>query len=188
MSAPPAADASVRLARAVEVEALAGVQQRALAAYGSALPAAVRDVAADDLSAAWREAVVRPPTARHRVLVALAGSTVVGLAATAPNEDPDAEAGADGELLAFHVDPARTGEGHGSRLLQASVDTLRADGFRRGYAWLLAVDEAQQRFFGSAGWEPDGARRELELDLEPSEEHASLGQLRLHTDLVEVEA
>ena len=181
-SPPPTADVSVRLAWATDVEALARVQVRALTAYGEALPGIDEAGAVDAVAAAWREAVVRPPTARHRVLVALAGGEVVGLAAVAPNDDRDAEPGVDGEVAAFHVDPRRTREGHGSRLLAACVDTLRADGFRRATIWVVVGDDAVLTFLGRAGWAPDGAHRRLDREDGSGRE---LHLVRLHTDVTE---
>ncbi|RYJ00955.1 MAG: GNAT family N-acetyltransferase, partial [Actinomycetales bacterium] len=62
--------------------------------------------------------------ARNRVLVALERNTVVGFAITSPASDPDCDPVADGELSELNVDPAKRGLGHGSRLLQAAVDTM----------------------------------------------------------------
>lgn len=182
VSEPPiVADRSVRLAWAADTDAIGAVQARAwTASYGSLLPPALlADVDAPSFAAAWREAVTRPPSARHRVLVALEAGRVVGFAATAPSEDPDAQP-ADGEIVAFHVDPAAFGEGHGSRLLAAVADTLRADGFTRARIWLVVGDDALRGFLEPAGWAPDSAHRTLDLTGDGS---ATLRQVRLHTSL-----
>ncbi|WP_026875570.1 GNAT family N-acetyltransferase [Jiangella gansuensis] len=181
MSEQPVADRSVRLAWAADTEAVGEVQARAWRrSYAGLLPAALLDdVDAAAFGAAWREAVVRPPTARHRVLVALETGRVVGFAATAPSEDPDAQP-ADGEVVAFHIDPEALGEGHGSRLLSAVADTLRADGFTRARIWLVVGDDALRGFLEPAGWAPDTAHRTLDLTGDGS---ATLRQVRLHTDI-----
>ncbi len=183
VSEPPAivADRSVRLAWAADTDAIGAVQARAwTASYAPLLPAALlADVDAPTFAAAWLEAVTRPPTARHRVLVALEAGRVVGFAATAPSEDPDAQPG-DGEVVAFHVDPAALGEGHGSRLLAAVADTLRADGFTRARMWLVVGDDAMRGFLEPAGWAPDTAHRTLDLTGDGT---ATLRQVRLHTSL-----
>ena len=62
------------------------------------------------------------------------------------------------------MDPERRGAGHGSRLLQAAVDTMRADRFTRSVLWAVSVDDTLRTFLTSAGWAPDGAHRELDLD------------------------
>jgi GNAT superfamily N-acetyltransferase len=174
------ADRSVRVAWADDAPAIAAVQARAWKSYSELLPiAVVARIDADAFAATWREAIATPPSARHRVLVALERNTVVGFAATAPSDDPDAEPG-DGEVVAFHVDPDATGAGHGSRLVSAVADTLRADGFSHARMWLIAGDDAVRGFLEPAGWAADGAHRQLDLT---GDGIATLRQLRLQTDL-----
>lgn len=201
------ADASVRVAWTADAEAIAAVQVRAWqTTYADLLPAEVV-TSADEaaIAAHWRDSLHRPLDARNRALVVLSGSTVVGFAATAPADDPDADPIADGAIIAFHIDPDATGRGHGSRLLNASVETLRADGFRRGLIWLFAADDAMRAFLTGAGWAPDGAFRELaagdsadgdgaeSTDIEVGEvgavaEHERTKQIRLHCSLLDEES
>ena len=132
----------------------------------------------------WREAIINPPTSRHRVLVAVEqvnGSpprAVVGFVSAGPATDADRWPGTDGELYELRVAPERTGHGHGSRLLHAAADTLVADGFRTVAMWVLAADSALRRFLESAGWAADGARGELDVGV-------SVPVVRLHTRLSE---
>ena len=79
-----------------------------------------------------------PKDARNRVLVALERNRVVGFAITSPAADPDCDPVADAELMELTVDPGERGKGHGSRLLQAAVDTMRADRFTRAVLWAIA--------------------------------------------------
>ena len=79
----------------------------------------------------------------------------------------------------FVVDPAAQHRGHGSRLLNACADTLRADGFGRACCWVNADDDALHRFLTAAGWAADGATREIG----PEDESVRLKQVRLHTNL-----
>jgi ribosomal protein S18 acetylase RimI-like enzyme len=176
------ADRSVRLAWADDAVAIGAIQARAWReTYASVLPAELLDaVDAAAFEDQWRAAITAPPTAEHRVLVALERNTVAGFAATAPSEDPDAEPPRDGEIMAFHIDPGAFGAGHGSRLLAAAVDTLRADGFTRARIWVVVRDDALRAFLEPAGWAPDGAHRELDLTGDGT---ARLRQVRLHTDL-----
>jgi GNAT superfamily N-acetyltransferase len=175
------ADRSVRLAWADDAPAIAGVQARAWRqSYAHLLPDAVlADIDADAFAHAWQQAIAKPPSARHRVLVALEGNTVVGFAATTPSDDPDAKP-SDGEVIALHVDPDATGVGHGSRLMSALADTLRADGFARARVWVIAGDDAIRRFLEPAGWGADGAHRQLDLTGNGT---TTLRQIRLQTDL-----
>ena len=113
----------------------------------------------------WHAAITRPPEARWRVLVAVAEGRVVRLATTLPSQDPDADTAADGAIDELVVDPTARRRGHGSRLVNACVDTLRADGFLRARHWLRADDDELRRaFLTEAGWAPDGAHREIGAD------------------------
>jgi ribosomal protein S18 acetylase RimI-like enzyme len=127
----------------------------------------------------WRAAIERPPEARFRVLVATDGERLVGFATTMPNQDEDADPSIEGAIDQFVVDPAAQHQGHGSRLLNACADTLRADGFVRACCWVNADDAALRRFLTDAGWAADGASREIGSD----DETLRLKQIRLHTDL-----
>lgn len=170
------ADVSVRVAWPADAPGIAAVQLRAWQERYDGEAAAGLD--ADALAAAWRQSLSRPPEARHRALVALAGAQVVGFALTGPNADPDADPAVDGELAEFTVDPGATRGGHGSRLLQAGVDTLAADGFTRAVCWTDAADDVLRAFLTSAGWAADGASREL-----AGESGTHVKQVRLHTAL-----
>lgn len=184
MSSPATAAASVRIAWAADAPAIAAIQIRAWRqGYAGLLPPEVL-AGLDEAAFArqWEQAIGRPREARQRVLVALAHTTVVGFASTGPADDPDADPGRDGQVAELVVDPARLGEGHGSRLVAACADTLRADEFRRATYWLVSADDALRSFLRSAGWAPDGAFRELDLTGDGS---VRVKQVRLHTDLTE---
>jgi GNAT superfamily N-acetyltransferase len=176
----PSADVSVRVAWADDAEAIAAVQARAWATtYADLLPAA-GELRPADFAQLWSDALTRPADARHRALVALERNRVVGFAITTPATDPDCDQVADGELMELTVDQAERGRGHGSRLLQAAVDTMLADGFTRAVTWLVADDDEQRGFLTEAGWAPDGAHRTLDLDGTGS---TQVKQVRLHTAL-----
>ena len=132
-----------------------------------------------DMIETWRQAIERPPEAAFRVLVATDGQRVVGFATTMPNQDDDAERGKDGAIDQFVVDPAAQHQGHGSRLLNACADTLRADAFEHASCWVNTSDDAFRRFLTAAGWAADGAAREIG----PEDESVRLRQVRLHTSL-----
>jgi GNAT superfamily N-acetyltransferase len=164
------ADVSVRPAApadAVEVARVQGTTWRA--AFRGVLPDAVLDGwDAAAAEAAWAAAVTAPPTPAHGVLVALDGGRVVGFAAygppeVGPDDRPD-PAGPTTELSVLLVEPRWGRRGHGSRLLAAAVDHLRADGISRVVAWVPEADRASGRFYESAGWERDGTVRTLEAD------------------------
>ena len=181
-SEKPTADVSVRVGWADDAAGIAAVQVAAWSRqYADLLPADVLEsFDVEQFAAAWHQALARPADARNRVLVALERNTVRGFAVTAPSPDPDSDPVADGELTELVVDPDHTRAGHGSRLLHASVDTLRADRFTRATTWLPTTDDVRRNFLTDAGWAPDGAHRELDLHGDGS---VLVKQVRLHTDL-----
>ncbi|MGZ4749417.1 MAG: N-acetyltransferase family protein [Oryzihumus sp.] len=178
----PTADVSVRVGWSDDAAGIAAVQVRAWREeYAGVLPAEVLDALdPDDVAAAWRASLTKPQDARNRVLVALERNTIRGFAVTSPAADPDADPVADGEVVELTVDPDHHREGHGSRLVQACADTLRADRFTSALIWLATTDDVRRTFLTEAGWAPDGAHRELDLHGDGA---VRVKQVRLHTDL-----
>ena len=157
----PVADASARVARPNDASAV-GLVQAAVwrAAYGPFLPPEVVDqFEASSFARVWRNSLKTPPSPRHVLLVGCAGQQVVGFAAVGPSVDPDASE-TSGEVLALGVHPDARRSGHGSRLLNAAVDTLRGRGFESMTVWLLSRDEDTRAFLTAAGLSPDGAYRD----------------------------
>ena len=158
----PSAPDSVRLARTSDVDDIARVQVAAWrAAYAGVLPAEVLDALdPDEIAWEWGRALLQPGP--HRLLVALDGEGgVAGAAAVGPSADRDAQGA--GEISLLVIDPKHWREGHGSRLLQASVDHLVAGGHREAVAWVPLADEPRRAFLQSAGWGPDTAYRDREV-------------------------
>ena len=175
------ADVSVRVGWADDAPAIAHVQLKAWrASYDGLLPAEVLEVDPDVAARVWRQSLTRPADARQRVLVALERNRVVGFALTSPAADPDCDPLRDGEVGELTLDPDERGKGHGSRLVQAAVDTLRADGVARALIWTVAADDDRRAFLASAGWEPDGAHRELDLDGTGT---TTVKQVRMHASI-----
>jgi ribosomal protein S18 acetylase RimI-like enzyme len=188
--APSGTEGFVRQARAADADSVARAQVASWrCGYAGIIPAALlAELTGEEAQGIWRdrwrEAITNPPTSRHRVLVAVAGSAssasreVVGFVSTGPATDADRWPGTDGELYELRVRPDQTGQGHGSRLLHAAADTLSADGFRTASIWALDADSALRHFLESAGWAPDGARGELDVGV-------SVPVVRLHTRISE---
>jgi len=178
------ADVSARIAWAEDAPAIAAVQVRAWrTSYADLLPAEVLEsLDPDALAEGWRLALGRPQDARNRVLVSLERNLVTGFLVTGPATDPDCDPVQVGELADLTVDPHRRRAGHGSRLLQAGVDTLVADRFEVAVTWLQAGDDTTREFLTTAGWGPDGAHRTLDL---VGDGTTTVKQVRLHTALVD---
>jgi ribosomal protein S18 acetylase RimI-like enzyme len=171
----------VRLAWPAEAASIAKLQRRFWATQWPAELAELMlaSVSLTEMTDSWLSAIERPPEAAFRVLVATDGTHTVGFATTMPSQDDDADPSTDGAIDQFVVDPAAQHRGHGSRLLNACADTLRADGFGRACCWVNADDDALRRFLTAAGWAADGATREIGSE----DESIRLKQLRLHTNL-----
>lgn len=176
------ADASVRIARPNDATAV-GLVQAAVwrAAYTQVLPQDVVELFdAAAFARVWRDSLNKPPSPRHVLLVSCAGEQVVGFAAVGPSADPDAS-DTSAEVLTLGVHPDARRNGHGSRLLNAAVDTLRSKGFHSMSAWLLAGDEDTRAFLTAAGLSPDGAYRDRVVDVDG----LVAREVRLTTDLAQ---
>ena len=161
----PVAEASTRIGRPGDAPAV-GLVQAAVwrAAYSHVLPQEVVErFDGPGFARVWRDSMSSPPSPRHVLLVSCAGEQVVGFAAVGPSVDPDADE-TSGELLALGVHPDARRAGHGSRLLNAAVDTLVDRGFDSMSAWILATDEATRAFLTAAGLSPDSAYRDRVID------------------------
>jgi N-acetylglutamate synthase-like GNAT family acetyltransferase len=176
----PVADASARIARPNDAAAV-GLVQAAVwrAAYGPVLPQeVVEQFEPSSFARVWRDSLNHPPSSRHVLLVACAGEQVVGFIAVGPSTDKDASE-TSGELLTLGVHPDARHGGHGSRLLNAAVDTLRGKGFNSVSVWLLALDEDTRGFLTEAGFSPDGAYRDRVID----DDRARAREVRLTADI-----
>lgn len=170
---------TVRVATMADMERIGEINA---AAWQARLPGLLLQTLLDslrpsDLALVWAGALINPPTAEHRLLVAIAATGIAGYAAIGPSADPDADP-TTGELLALEVDPGHWREGHGSRLMVAAVETSRALGRESLTAWCPVLDEVRRSFLQSAGWAPDTAVRDLAVA-----ESQTLREVRLVTDI-----
>lgn len=146
------ADVSVRPAIPGDDAAVADVQVSAWhTSHGALLGAEVLETLdRERIRRQWEAAITAPPGPGYAVLVACERADVVGFAAVAPSV-----------LVALEVLPAAQRSGHGSRLLSAAVDRLRADGAQEISTWVLDDDPAREQFLAGAGLGPDGRSRSL---------------------------
>lgn len=173
------ADVSVRLTWPDDAPQIA-VLQRAhwLRTYGNdADPAELAALDETVMAERWTQLISAPRDARMRSLVALERATLRGFALVHPCHDPDADQIRDAEIGEFVIAADHQRLGHGSRLLHACVDTVRADSFERAVWWVSPTDDILRGWLKDSGWEPDGAHREFAGAAGP------VKQIRLHTTL-----
>ena len=115
----------------------------------------------------WAEAIEEPPSAKHRTIVALDDSRVVGFAAIAPTEelipDADGDDGPPAEIVALEVEIGDRRKGHASRLLAACADILRQTGATSVQFCCVDGDTSREKFLTTAGFQPRGVRRTYDL-------------------------
>lgn len=175
--------AAVRAAVPADVDEIVRIQDVTWrAAYAGAVPEeALAALTGPQARQAWIDAVGAGGTttdaATYHVHVATEGDWTVGFCAAANYRG---EGGALAEISTLLVEPRWGRRGHGGRLLAHTSAALRAAGADRGHAWLLASDAASLRFYGLAGWGPDGAARALDTGDEPLREIRVSGLLELH--------
>ena len=178
------ADVSVRPARAADVAEIARIQLLTWrTAYAGVVPARVLDaLTVEEMAAPWAAAVDRPPSTEHHVLMALEGDLPVGFAALGPADDDDLDRLITGLVSTLLVEPRWGRRGHGSRLLAAAADLLRAGGAATMVTWILDRDTASRSFYTSAGWAPDGSSRLLDMNGQ------LVSEIRLHAALEQAPA
>lgn len=159
----PMADASVRTGRASDTPAIGLVQATVWREmYANVVPDEVlEEFDPNRFASAWRQSLTSPPSPVHRLLVACAGDQVVGFAAIGPASDTEAGLPEQsGEVLLLLVHPDARREGHGSRLLNAAADTMKANDLAALVSWLPQADEQARLFAEQAGLTPDSAWRD----------------------------
>jgi GNAT superfamily N-acetyltransferase len=176
--APPSlgfvADVSVRPARPADAELIAHVQLTTWGgAYAKVLPPVALELPLEQVAAVWLNSIENTPSPRHRVLVALEGSELVGFLASEPASEDDLAT----EISAFLVEPRWGRRGHGSRLLAAAVEHWRGDGSSVAVHWAFEADTVLIGFLESAGWGFDGLGRGLDTGARV------VPQRRLHVDI-----
>ncbi len=153
----------VRPATAADATAIAMMQETCWR-HDYSWPESIFDaVTASDAELAWARAVIAPPGPAHRLVVATRDEGPVGFAGIAPCLDADAEP-ATGAIVAWEVLPGARGGGHVSRLVAALADSATSVGARALSVWIATADDHRLRILLSAGFDSDGAHREIAYD------------------------
>jgi GNAT superfamily N-acetyltransferase len=142
----------IRPGKAADAEAVARVHVRTWqATYAHVFPAdRLAALSVDRRAEQFRQ---QPP------IVSEKDGAIVGFVSVGPSRDDDAA----GEVYAIYVDPARWGTGVGRELIAAGEARLRELGHRDVVLWVLEDNPRARRFYESAGWRLDDARRPIEF-------------------------
>jgi GNAT superfamily N-acetyltransferase len=153
---------TVRLAQVADAPAIAHVHIAAWrGAYAGLFPQSYLD--ALDVES-WTQGWIRQLESAedpHRAVL-VGGDPLAGFAVVSPSRDDDAPDDV-GELVAINLAPPAWGTGLGRALLEAATQHLRAVGFRRATLWVVAGNERAIRFYGIAGWTPDGTTKTADI-------------------------
>jgi len=126
-------------------------------AYVGLLPAAVLDgLSVEQRARHWDRVLVEGPPGR--VVVAERSGRVVGFAHVGPAHDTDTGV-TTGQLGTLYLHPDEWGRGVGTRVHDAGLERLAADGFDRAVLWMLSTNARAARFYDRRGWERDGRIR-----------------------------
>ena len=66
-----------------------------------------------------------------------------------------------GEIISFYTDPACTGRGYGSVLMEEALRRLRADDYLNCYVFVLRENEGARRFYARHGFAWDGTEEHI---------------------------
>ncbi|WP_171168518.1 GNAT family N-acetyltransferase [Streptomyces sp. I05A-00742] len=147
-----------------DVDAVAAIRVAGWrAAYRGLVPRTYLDAMDPVADAARHRARRATPGSPSVDLVATASDEVVGWACFGPYREDDLPAPA-GELYALYVRPALIGTGVGRSLCAAAMEGARERGDARMALWVLKDNARARRFYGRAGFVPDGAETTDPMD------------------------
>ena len=155
---------SIRRASPSDARAIAEIGVRGWReAYRDTLP---RDFLAglsvDTREIAWRTMLESDEEGAAPAWVAERSGVVVGFVATGPPRDEDVPLpGA--EIYAIYVLPESWRGGVGRALLATAVDHWQARGATPLVLWVLESNTRGRAFYEALGWNPDGARQQIDL-------------------------
>ena len=158
---------TVRAATIDDTEAIARVHARS---WQTAYRGIVGDDFLDELSDAvwvdrWRTIFTEPQDGA-RTLVWDGGDEVTGFVRIGPVRDPDPPAPGWDEVYAIYLDPRSWGQGAGSGLLVAALDTV-PDDVPGVSLWVFRDNARARAFYERHGFEVDGLAQDLTIDRRP---------------------
>jgi GNAT superfamily N-acetyltransferase len=152
----------IRAAHPADAEAMAGVHVASWqGAYRGVLPDDVLDgpQLAENRLRLWQRLLGEPGPRQVDLVAENPRGRIVGVLHAGPARDEDADAGT-AEVLTIYAAPEAWGSGAGRELMTAALGRLRAAGFRAVTLWVLDSNERARRFYGLAGFAPDGTTKD----------------------------
>ena len=151
-------------------------------AYADIVPADYLDRFTPDLAARrWQRNLAEPRVGVTYLVAEIGGVlssyAVIGDYRTQEDAVDDEDTRGWGEIYAIYTHPDQQGRGAGAGLHDAALAELRERGCTTAALWVLAANDASQRWYAGRGWQPDGATSRWDGAGEP------LDEVRLVRDL-----
>ncbi|MET7617494.1 GNAT family N-acetyltransferase [Streptomyces sp. NPDC005408] len=157
-------DVRVRDMTLDDCEAVAAIRVRGWQfAYAGLMPQSYLDAMSVAEDAARRRDFLTKGDSHVTNVVAELDGEVVGWGCFGPSRD-EGQTAAVSELYAIYVLPDRVSTGVGRALMDELTGRASADGFERMLLWVLKENDRARRFYGKAGFAPDGAEEPFEVD------------------------
>ena len=86
---------------------------------------------------------------------------IIGFASFGPSRDDDSHC--TGEVYGIYVDTLRWGKGCGRKLMCASEEELKSQGFCSATLWVFQANKKARRFYETAGYEADGSAKTVTI-------------------------
>lgn len=151
--------ASIRLARAGDLDAITDLHARSRIAYHRGF--VPEQLLSDPARAAHHRTVLGRylASAGYAVFCAHEGDRLSGFAVIGPCAiaDPDAQIAT--ELHSLYVDPIRFRQRIGSTLHEACVQAWQAQQAAAARLWVMDYNDRARAFYARQGWQPDGHHR-----------------------------
>ncbi|MGD0862833.1 MAG: GNAT family N-acetyltransferase [Candidatus Limnocylindrales bacterium] len=133
------------------------------AAYRGILPRDFLDgISVHAREAVWRDRLERDEAGRLPAWLAERGGRALGFVSSGPPRDEDVPLPA-AEVYAIYVRPEEWRRGVGQALLETALRHWRDRGVATLVLWVFEANARARAFYEAMGWQPDGARQELEL-------------------------
>lgn len=102
----------------------------------------------------WIEQLNNPKKGIHTLVVEVDGR-VVGWSTAGIGRDEDFNPEI-GELYAIYIHPNFIGKGLGSKLMEAALNQLRKDSYKKATLWVLDTNERTRKWYESKDWGIEG--------------------------------